>query len=381
MAKLPYSRTVLVTLSRNDKFPSRRGFGTAIYLTPQEVTGELDATHRTKLYASQEEVAADFDPADDFYKAALSAFAQNPRPVQIKAAFYDNSTGITGSELQTELDAIYNYDNDWYFLVPGVELRDIETVLGDLAAWIETKNKQCIIDSNDVGTYAQANTTCIAAILKNTVERTSVFFHTDATQHAAFAYAAYLSTFNFDEANSSYTGKFKKLQGIPAINLDSAKISAITGFTPQLGQSSATGHMANTIIDIGQQLFVVEGSTLSQNVFIDEIHSSDWIIARTEEQLLGILLNDKKVPYSDQGMQQLASAARTVMQLARRAGIVDDDIDPVTGKYKEAVIITVPSIFDVPESQRKNRIAPEITVQFRYTGAVHYTTIRYQMSF
>jgi hypothetical protein len=41
------------------------------------------------------------------------------------------------------------------------------------------------------------------------------------------------------------------------------------------------------------------------------------------------------------------------------------------------VIITVPSVFDVPESQRKARIAPAIAVEFRYAGAVHYAKVEY----
>jgi hypothetical protein len=38
-------------------------------------------------------------------------------------------------------------------------------------------------------------------------------------------------------------------------------------------------------------------------------------------------------------------------------------------------------VFDVPEAQRKARIAPAIAVRFRYAGAVHYTTINYTMTF
>jgi len=197
----------------------------------------------------------------------------------------------------------------------------------------------------------------------------------------AFALAAALGTRNFDEADSAYTAKFKKLQSVSAVNIGSAAIQAITGFTPQLGQDEAAGHMANTYIDIGGRDFVVEGTTLTANVFIDEIHATDWIIARTEEESLGILLNNDRVPFTDKGMEQLASAARTVMRQAFRAGIIADDLNPVTGLYEPSVVITVPSVFDVPESQRKARIAPEITVTFRYAGAVHFTTIHYKMTF
>ena len=380
MAKLPYSRVVNVTLSRNDAFPSRRGFGVALFLTSQEVNGKLDATHLTRTYGSMEEVAVDFTSSDDFYKAAEAAFSQNPRPIQVKAGYIPVDSAFDDNAMKAALDDIYDADGDWYWLSVESALRD-DASLDGLIEWVEAKNKMAILDSNDTGHEAQNNTTCISARHKGTVERSAVFYHPDATEYGGFALAASLGTRNFDDANSAYTAKFRRLRGVTPVNLGSAAIQAITGFTPQIGQSETAGHMANTYIDIGGRDFVVEGSTLTANVFIDEVHSTDWIIARTEEEALGILLNNDCVPFTDAGMEQIASAARTVMRQAARAGLVAQDLNPLTGLYEPAVEITVPSVFDVPESQRKARIAPAISVRFRYSGAVHYCTINYQMTF
>ncbi|TLX12147.1 DUF3383 family protein [Rhizobium sp. MHM7A] len=380
MAILPYNRVVNVTLSRNDAFPSRRGFGTQLILTTVAVAGKVDATHRTKLYASIEEVAADFATTADAYKAALSAFSQNPRPTQIKIGYVAIDGTPTSAELQTELNTLYDADQDWYFITVDTTLRD-QAYTDGLITWTEAKNKLAIIDSNAAATQNPADTTSIAARNKGDFERTGIFYHTDAAMFPAAALAGWMSTRNFDDANTAYTAKFKNLKGISAVNLGSAAISAITGFTPGVGQSESVGHMANTYIDIGSRNFVVEGSTLTANVFLDEIHTTDWIIARTEEESLGILLNNARVPFTDAGMQMIASAARSVMQQATRAGLIAQDLDPETGDYAPAVEITVPSVFDVPESQRKARIAPAITVRFRYAGAVHYTTINYTMTF
>ena len=380
MARLPYSRTVNVTVSRNDAFPSRRGFGVALFLTSKSLAGILDADHLTKVYGSMEEVAADFAAADDFYKAAEQAFAQNPRPLQVKAGYYNALTVLDAAAMKTALDAIYDKDQDWYWLCIETALRDTPMCDG-IIEWIEAKNKQGALDTNDAGHEDPDNTTCISARHKGTVETTSIFYHKDPEEFAAFAMAASLGTYNFDEAGSAYTAKYKRLRTVSPLNVGSAAVQAITGFTPQLGQSEAAGHLANTYIDIGGRDFIVEGSTLTANVFIDEVHATDWIIARTEEALLGILLNNARIPFTDKGMQQLASAARVVMVQASRAGLVADDLDPATGDYAPSVEITVPSVFDVSASQRKARIAPEIKVKFRYAGAVHYTTVHYQMTF
>lgn len=380
MGILPYSRTVLVTLSRNDAFPTRRGFGTAMLLQSKTIAGVLDATHRTKIYASMEEVDVDFDSTDAFYIAAQAAFSQNPRPRQIKAAFYTKATAIEDTDLTAELNAIYNADNDFYWIGVEALLRDT-AVLDDLVNWVEAKNKIAVIDSNVATMKVANNTTNIAARHKGTVERTSVFYHDDVTEYAGFALGAMLGTFNFDDADSAYTAKYKKLRGVSPVNVASDALTAITGYVPGIGQSLAAGHMANTYIDIGGQFFVVEGSTLTPNVFLDEIHTTDWIVARTEETMLGILLNNKRIAFDDRGMEQLASGAREVMNIARQAGLIANDLDPETQEYAPAVEIIVPSVFDVPASQRKSRVAPAIQVRFRYAGAVHYTTVNYTMNF
>ena len=380
MARLPFSRVVNVTMSRNDAFPSRRGFGVAMLLTPTEKAGKVDATHRTRAYGSMEEVAVDWQTSDEFYKAAELAFSQNPRPIQIKAAYVDIDTATDDDALKVELDAIYDADQDWYWIGIDATMRD-EAYLDGLIEWTQAKNKFALIDTNDAGHEDQNNATCISARHKGTVDRTATFYHNDAAEYAGFALAASLGTFNFDDANSAYTAKFKRLMSVSPLNIGSSAVQAVTGFVPQIGQSVGTGHCANTYVDIGGRNFVVEGSTLTPDVFIDEIHATDWIIARTEEEALGILLNNKRVPFTDAGMEQIASAARTVMQQATRAGLVALDLNPLTGDYEPAVEIIVPSVFDVPESQRKARIAPAITVRFRYSGAVHFSTIHYHMTF
>lgn len=381
MSKLPYSRTINVTLSRNGGFPSRAGFGVALVLTTVAVAGELDATHLTKVYGSMEEVADDHASNTEVYAAMEAAFSQNPAPLQVKAGYIDFDPDVDlKADLKTALDLIEAADNSWYWLTITASMRD-KANLDGIVEWVEARHKQACLDSNDVLTESAADATCLAARHKNTVERTSVFYHNDAAEYPAIAFVASLGTRNFDQAGSAYTGKYKKLLGVSDPNLGSAAVQAVTGFTPELGQSAAAGHMANTITTIGDQPFVSEGSTLTQNVFIDEVHATDWIIARTQEETLGILLKNDRIPYTDTGMEQLASGARTVMRVADNAGLIGDNVDPLTGLYRPAVEYEIPSVRSVPEAQRKNRIAPAIKVTFLYAGAVHYATIAYRMTF
>jgi hypothetical protein len=382
MPRLPYSRVVNVTLTRADAYPSRRGFGVPVLLTNVVVAGELDDTHRTKVYGSMEEVAVDWDGDDDEYLALEEAFGQNPRPMQIKVAYVAITDPATATEanIKDEMDAVYEADNEWYWVTIPAKFRD-KAWLDGLIEWVQAKNKLAILDSNDPLMEDDDDITNIAGRNKGQFDRTAVFYHTDVEQYPGLSLAALCGTFNFDEANSAYTAKFKRLRGVPPVNKGSAAVQAITAFTPALGQAIETGSNANTFIDIGGQFFVAEGSTLVPNVFIDEIHATDWIIARTEEETLGILLNNNRVPYTDTGMQTLVAGPKTVMSMALRAGLIAEDLDPETGDYLPAIIYRVPPVLSVPASQRVARIAPEIEVEFRYAGAIHYTTIHYRMTF
>jgi len=371
-----------VTVTRRDRFPSRRGFGIPLFLTSVAQAGLLDATLRTRSYSDEQEILDDgYATTDDLYIAALEAFSQNPRPLEIKGGYYDDAVAVDAATMQAELALIDDYDKNWYWLTHEAALRD--TIMQDgLAAWCEANPKFGIFDSNDVLTESAADTTCIAARNKNQFERSCIFYDRTATQFGAFPYAGYLGTRNFDNPNSNYTGKYKRLQGLDPIYPNTSQINAITGFNVGVGQSSTVGHMANCLVDIGQQHFVIEGSTSTQNVFIDSIHFADWTIARTEEALLALALNNAAIPMTDEGMEMVGGVVRQVMQAATRAGCIAIDENPTTGLYEPSVQITVPKIRNVTTAaQRAARIAPPVTCKFRYSGAMHWFAVDYFMEF
>ena len=382
---LPYSRTMNVTVTRRDRFPSRTGFGVPLFLTSVEKAGILDAGNRTRAYSDEQEVLDDgYTTSDELYQAVLAAFSQNPRPIEVKGAYYDATTAVDAATMQTEIAAIDDFDKNWYWLTHESALRD--TVMQDgLSAWCEANPKFGIFDSNDELTESAADATCIAARNKNQFERSSIFYDRDADngiQFNAYGLAAYLGTRNFDNPNSRYTAKYKKLRGFDPIYPNTAEVNAITGFVRGIGQDAATGHLANCLVNIGQQQFVIEGSTSTQNVFIDAIHFSDWIIARTEEGLLELALNNEAIPMTDEGMEMVAGVVRRVMQGATRAGCIAIDENEETGLYEPSVQIIVPKIRNVTTAaQRGSRIGPPVTCRFRYAGAMHWFAVDYFMEF
>lgn len=383
MAKLPISRVVNVTLTRQDRFPTRDGFGIPLILTSGVVEGSPigDAT-RTVVYGSMEEVAEDWATSSEAYKAANVAFSQNPRPVQIKVGYIAPAVldGEPGSELVEQLEAVMAYDDDWYWLTFTKEFRDLD-ILDDVAEFIESRKKQLFIMSNDLDMENPADATNIAARLKGgAFERTSVFFHPDEAYYLDVAAAAYAATRNLDQVDTAYTLKFKRLATIAPTNRNSAAVQAVTGFVPELGLDPDEGHLANTYVNIGGLDMLVEGNTLSR-AFIDEIHAGDWMVARVQEETLAVLANNDRVPMTNTGMQQLVSAVELVMGRAAAAGLIADVADEITGELLLAYEIEHDSTEAIPASQRRSRIAPDIRCTFRYAGAVHYATVRLTMTF
>lgn len=380
MSILPASLVVNVTVRANDNFVPRQGFGIPLLLTSVEKAGVLTSTLRTRAYGNMAEVADEWDPADAFYIAAQAAFSQVPHPTFIKAGFYDDTEAVDAATMAGELDLIRAYDSNWYWLIPEADLRDTTMAQG-IIDWIATEERFAIIASNDELLKSLADETNIAAVNKGTTDNVAVIYSSTPAEYPDMATASALATFNLDEADGSYTAAFKRLRGITPENISTAEYGIITGLTPGVSADTDDGHLANAYINIIGAPQLQPGQTLTPQVFVDEVHFRHWLILRCREEILNVLLNNRKVPFTDQGLSMLAGGIKVVMNQARRNGALANDNDPETGEYLASFSIDVPSVFDVPESQRKARVAPAITVSFRYSGAVHFATVHFHISY
>lgn len=474
MARLPYSRVVDVSLTRQDRFAVAQGFNVMLIVQPSSVAGQVDASHRTKVYGSLLEVAEDFNSGTDAYKAASAAFSQNPRPRQIKIGYRNPSNPISD-----ELNLIYAADPDFYWIGFTQEIKDTSKQR-DAADWAEAKPVLMGLESNDVDTETASavsdatssvtitiaspgvvtwnahgladgdpvrltttgalptgltagttyyvlnsatNTFQVAATAGGSAINTSgsqsgthtatapkfggsiaeyielagydrsfVFYHTDTTLYPANALLGLGSTRDLDRGNlraaqrgdinagNAYTMKFKKLAGITALNKSSAIVQAITGFVPGIGVDPAQGHAANCYVNIGGLDMVVEG-TVGSRAFIDEIHASDWLVARMQEAILSTLANNDRIPYTNVGTGILINTARGVMNRAVAAGIVAADFGDDDTEVVPEFTISADRVENIPVSQRRNRIAPDLQIDFRYSGAFHYASASITLRF
>lgn len=393
-APLPYSRIVDVTVTREDRFPSQRGFSTALLLTSTLLTGKVDATTRTKLYSTIEEVAADgWSIVGPTYLAAQAFFMADPRPTQLKIGFVDIDGAPT---MASEIAALNAFDSDWYWACHTSELQDQLVAQTALAAWFETQNKIIALDTADVDTKTAipAANSSIAKVVKDAgYDRSPVFYHPNAATELLGVRAwAYTTGRNLDRANyeaakrgridsgQAYTLKFKELRGATAADLDSAAVQAITGFSPGNGLVTTAGNYANTYINIGGLNMLVEGTT-PRGSFIDEIHAIDWLRARMQESVLAALANEPRIPMTDTGVGFLIQAGVVPpLNRAVAAGILATDFDEA-GRLLPPYETSVDKVANIPAAQRRNRIAPDIKALARIAGAIHYATVGITLKF
>lgn len=373
MSVLPISRVVDVTVTRQDNFPTIAGFTTPMFIT-NETSGPLTTTIRAKAYGSMDEVAADWASTTEAYKMANTAFSQPVRPPQIKLGYR-----VTGQAIAAQLDLITAYDAQWYQMAFSKEIRGVDADEDAAIAWAEARAKILFLGSNDIDLENAADTTNVAARHKGEVDRTAVFYNAVPEEYLEIGMATYTATRNLDTPASAYTAKFKRMKGITALNKSSGVVQNVTGFTPALGLSTVTGHLANVFVNIGGALVVTEGNVLS-GAFIDEIHAADWIMARTQEEVLGILTTNDKIAMTDPGVEVLASGVRAVMNRAFAAGLIADDYDD-DGNLLPSYTVTPQRVRDISAAQRRQRIAPAIRGVFRYSGAVHYATVNFTLTF
>lgn len=361
---IPISDVLTVSISRQTQFPQGPGFGTPLIVGP-DTTGviTLDPDDRVRSYSSIDGVAADFAPATEEYKAAQTAFSQNPRLTQLKIGVRDTAAGA----LADEMDAIVDVDNDWYAVMLTAEARvsDDAGLTAELAAWVEPRRKLFVVATNEADALAAGGG--IAATLKaSNLHRTGVFYHQDADSDAANAYPeagalGQMLTVDFDGVNTTRTLKGKRLAGVSTSPLTQNELDNLRS------------HNGNAHVIVGETPMVVEGK-MASGEFFDTMHGVDWLEAEIAKRVFGRLVTMPKVPYTDAGMAILENEVRLALQQGVNNGLLAPKFDD-DGNLLDAFEVSTPSVLSQSEANRSARIAPPISFEARLAGAVHFASV------
>jgi hypothetical protein len=329
---------VIVNITDLTRPTTVAGFGLPLILG---VTASITGTKDTyKEYTSTTEVAVDYASTTDEYKAAAALFAQDPSPDKVAII---NVTRTTPTAVPADLtdaldDIMAAGKTNWYWLITTSKVvEDIDAV----GTWVDANKKLFGVGFNDA---TLSNITELAAGLAS--ERAFVFAHKTP---AEFPEAALIGKLAPKDVGS-WTAKFKNLVGVKnpgytAAEISTLEIGKVFTYTEKMGVLQTT-----------------EGMTTA-GTFIDVTVAKDWLKTNIETEVMSVLINSDKVPYTDEGITQVVDAVKSVLRKAVVQGMLSD------------FSVTAPKAADISTTDKTNRTLPDINFTATLAGAIHKVTI------
>ena len=116
--------------------------------------------------------------------------------------------------------------------------------------------------------------------------------------------------------------------------------------------------------EVGSQTMIRWGLTHGGE-YIDVVRGLYWLEARIQERIANLLLNNRKIPYTASGLQQITTEIRAQLKIAVQRGVIAED----------SWEVTVPAVANIPPADRAARHVTGIEFTGVLAGAVHKVTI------
>jgi hypothetical protein len=255
------------------------------------------------------------------------------------------------------LSKMKEQNNDWYAVSVSARLMANQQ---ECAAWIQANEKLGCLTSGD-DTIPNEETGDIASWAKlNNLDRVFVFYHPDAklldssvdalNPNDPIPEAAYFGKMLTKQPGSA-TWKFKELQNVPTYELTQGQVTNVEN-------KNATWYMTTADIPMTSNGQVAAGE------YIDVIHGLDWLKARIQNLVFTPLVQQDKVPFTDEGVQTVVSPLK--------AGLEEGKKNKILANYD----VSFPAAADVPLTDKGKRFLPDVDFGGALAGAIHATRIK-----
>lgn len=340
------NRFVKVDIERQTRPLPMGGYG-----IPVLIAG--DGSVPFKKYRSLVEVEEDFSTDTDAYAALKAMFDQRERNEVIGVVSFDGDF-VEDEEFETLTSLLSKEDvtGDGYHITTS--LLD-DGSIEEIASWAIDK---------DVIFYATTDSIELAESLSSNegeYENTFVFVHDKPEQYAA-ARAAALSSGNFF---GKFWLKFKALAGLDIVGYSENEIARIHAAN------------ANTYIRVSGKPMVSDAK-LAGGEYVDIIQTEHYIVAQVTDKVFGLLTNNKKIPYTDTGIDLIHGGLISVLEKAsdESVGVLAlDDGGKVT--YSTSA----PRRKDIDLTYVTNRVLPDVKFTAVPTGAIGEVIINGVLTF
>ncbi|MEN5107636.1 DUF3383 family protein [Pseudomonas sp. TWI672] len=367
---MPYPAENIINIVTNIR---AAGLGTANFgagMVFADFDSSSDVTFVTgtyRDYGGAAAVAAHFNIASDVYLAALAWFSAVPKPKTLRV--------YLRQELDTPVESLNDAINKriwfyWFEFETTIRANDADVLALIAAGDAADKFYAGTTNQADVRTPSLATDIVSKAKLQGS-RRAFLLSHATAP-YAGFELAAVFSRVNFNAANSTITGEFKKLPGIVAEDLTLTAYSAM----------KEKGAVFYTVVETGGQedagRVINSKSTSSFGEFIDDVFNLDGFVNSLRVNLYNALANiPTKLKQTPEGQQVLLDAAAQIGQrfidngyLGARRYTSDETGEEVLSDGYE-ILSKADDILDLTDAERSERLAAPIIMRLFRAGAIH----------
>lgn len=265
----------------------------------------------------------------------------------------EDVTAVVDADLQADLDAIKDEDNEWYGLALAVNSAD---AVSSASAWTEANDKIFVPQLSDTEVTDAGVTDDIASsLVALSYTRTGPIWHRHIGG-SEWSNVAFLMA-NLIPDPGSYTPAFKTLAGVSVNKLRAGQETAleaknVTKYTRQHG------------INV-----TFEGRTPSAR-FFDVTRFIDWQDATIKADAFGPLVNNPKIPFTNQGIATMRDTVEGSLIKGATAGGLD----------RETIVVTAPDVTATDSADRSNRLLKGIKAKARLAGALHGLEVEFNVS-
>lgn len=253
--------------------------------------------------------------------------------------------------------AITAEDSDFYGIV--LADRTPANILA-MAAWAETQIKLFGTSTAEIGTIDASVSTDTASQLKDTnYYRTHYWYHAKAdTEYLEAAIMA--KCFNSNPGTINWANK--SLAGITKDNLTTT-------------QRTAVHNKNGNTFEPMRNLSLTFNGKVAAGEWIDIIRGRDWLSEDMSVNVANVIVNTKKLDYTDAGIAKIEAAMKTTLDLGVARGFIAPTEYDSAGNKNPSYTTTVPLSSDISANTKATRILSDISFTARLAGAINVVNI------
>ena len=355
---------VEVNVSLSTMSPVNAAFNVGLLISTNSIISVED---RIKSFSSLKEVAASgFIENTLEYKAAQMYFSQTPRPKQLMS-------GVKGTEetYKAAFNACREANTEWYgCTLIGEDVTDAMIKEVAESAMAQEYPSILVFRSQDEKCLDTKDTANIFSVLKDTNNSAAIGIYSKNVLAAA-ALLGIMMGYNSLDPNAAYTLAYKKLIGIAAEPMSSAQLKTLKD------------RGGNAVVNFAGKYSVLVQGVMCSGQHYDVVYCLDALRTLVQQNVVSLLINNKKVAQTDDGMLQIVSRIASSCEKLRLAGYIAPGIwngeailELQTGDaLPSGYMILFQSVTEQDQSEREQRVTPPIYVAVKLAGAVEHVVI------